>query len=318
MNSVTFRWAILLAAIGSLWTRASAGDTFALRDGDVVAFVGGESIAIQGETGHLESLLAAAHPGTKVRFRNLGWEGDTVFEQPRDVNFPGLAEQLKRVGATVVLAEFGRAESMAGADRLPAFVAAYEKLCDAMAKQTPRVVLVTPAPFEKPLSEWMPDLSRHNDSLKVYAKAVADLAKRRGFACVDLFGELSAQKSRFTAPDGLHPTPQGAGVIAGAYVRQLGLTNRGGEPDAAGRWPQANVEALRQAVVVKNRLWFDYWRPMNWAFLGGDRMFVPSSRDPKNLEVRIFPREIEKFVPLIEREDARVDNLAKAAAGGGK
>jgi hypothetical protein len=25
------------------------------------------------------------------------------------------------------------------------------------------------------------------------------------------------------------------------------------------------------AVRVKNRLWHDYWRPTNWAFLHGDR-----------------------------------------------
>src|SRR3954452_5645921 len=54
-----------------------------LTRGDVVAFIGGEAIVRAGESGHLESVLAASAPGNHVRFRNLGREGDTVFEQPR-------------------------------------------------------------------------------------------------------------------------------------------------------------------------------------------------------------------------------------------
>ena len=70
---------------------------FILRTNDVVAFVGGTDVATARLTGHLETLLAVKFPG--ARFRNLGWEGDTVFAQPRDVGFPPLAEQLKRAGA---------------------------------------------------------------------------------------------------------------------------------------------------------------------------------------------------------------------------
>ena len=79
-------------------------------------------------------------------------------------------------------------------------------------------------------------------------------------------------------------------------------------------WKSPALESVRRAVVEKNRLWFEYSRPMNWAFLGGDRQFVPSSRDPNDLKVRIFPREMEKFVPLIQKADAKIDELAKVAA----
>src|SRR5690348_3079546 len=61
--------------------------------GDVVAFIGGENVAAQKESGHLEALLCISFPG--VTFRNLGWEGDTVFAQPRDVGFPELPTSLK-------------------------------------------------------------------------------------------------------------------------------------------------------------------------------------------------------------------------------
>jgi hypothetical protein len=72
---------------------------------------------------------------------------------------------------------------------------------------------------------------------------------------------------------------------------------------------------VRQGVIEKNRLWFRYRRPTNWAFLGGDRTSVPSSREPGNLAVRFFPTEMEQYVPLIERAEAKVEEAAKAAIG---
>ena len=77
-----------------------------------------------------------------------------------------------------------------------------------------------------------------------------------------------------------------------------------------------SVERLRELIQEKNRLWFYYWRPMNWAFLRGDRTEQPSSRDHRDPNIRWFPAEMEKFPPLIEvkeREIARVAaELAKA------
>ena len=69
----------------------------------------------------------------------------------------------------------------------------------------------------------------------------------------------------------------------------------------------------RQAIIEKNQFWFDYWRPMNWAFLHGDRTEQPSSRDHRNPNIRWFPQELEKFQALIQQKEgeiaARVENL---------
>jgi hypothetical protein len=292
----------------------------ALQRNDVVAFLGGEAVVQELEQGHLESLLAARFTGKGVRFRNLGWEGDTAFEQPRDINFPGVPEQLDRVGATVVFCQFGRVEALAGEGGLPGFVAAYEKLVDGVAKQgARRVVLVTPPPFGRPASPLTPDLSSRNGDVKAYAEAVKQLADRRGFTCVDLFEAASADgDARLTDDDGLRLSARGSASLALATARQLGLSHvadTAGEPDESGGWKSAEMERLRAAVVEKNRLWFDYWRPMNWAFLGGNRTEQPSSRHPNDLTVRIFPAEMEKFVPLIERAERRVDALARATVG---
>ena len=83
-----------------------------LQKGDVIALVGGEDMVVAGELGYLELLLTRALPEQHLRFRCLAWEGDTVFEQRRDLNFPPLEAQLDQVGATVVLCQFGQMESL--------------------------------------------------------------------------------------------------------------------------------------------------------------------------------------------------------------
>lgn len=74
------------------------------------------------------------------------------------------------------------------------------------------------------------------------------------------------------------------------------------------------MEKIRQAVIGKNRLWFDYWRPMNWAFLNGDRTEQPSSRDHRDPKVRWFPGEMERFVPLIYQAETRIEELSAPTA----
>ena len=120
---------------------AFAAEPF-LRPGDVIALVGGEDMVVAGELGYLELLLTRALPEHRLKFRTLAWEGDTVFEQRRDLNFPPLEKQLDEIGATVVLCQFGQMESFAGKEKLPEFVAAYEKLIDRMRGGGKRRVLI--------------------------------------------------------------------------------------------------------------------------------------------------------------------------------
>ncbi len=69
--------------------------------------------------------------------------------------------------------------------------------------------------------------------------------------------------------------------------------------------PIATRETLCAELRAKNRLWHDYWRPSNWAFLYGDRTNQPSSRDPVNPQIRLFPTEQEKYLPLIQSAEGR-------------
>jgi hypothetical protein len=71
---------------------------------------------------------------------------------------------------------------------------------------------------------------------------------------------------------------------------------------------------LRAAVIEKDRLWFEFIRPTNWAFLGGDRTDQLSSRDHRDPKIRWFPKEMEQFQPLIAEADRGIDSLARDAA----
>ena len=289
---------------------------FILERGDLVAFLGGADVAAARETGHLEALLAVKYRGLGVRFRNFGWEGDTVFAHPRDVGYPAWPEQLRNTGTSVVILQFGRAEALGPGMDWPAFDAAYARILNQCVALTPRVVLVTPPPFEN-AGPLLPDLSLRNAVLANCAGRIRDLARKRGLPVIDLFAELEvASTAPHLTDNGLQLTPLGQGLVARAFARQAGLGDLAdltGTPGQTGAWPEAGFEKVRQAVLAKNRLWLNYWRPENWAFLGGDRTEQPSSRDHLNPKIRWFPEEIKEYRPLIEQADAEIEEAASKA-----
>lgn len=289
---------------------------FALTKGDVVAFVGGADVVTMGQTGHLESLLVAAYPDLNLRFRNFGWEADTVFEQPRDFGFPPMKEHLKRAGSTVVFFQFGRMESLSGTNVIPRFKAAYRKLITEVAPTNSRVALVIPPRFVAPPPRGSPGATISNSNLVYFVQSIRDLANEQGFGLIDLSSvsrDGDGGSSGLTY-DGLQLSGEGHSRVAAIFAQQLGATeaaNKAGVANRRGEWSDPAFEALRKAVVEKNRLWFDYWRPQNWAFLGGDRTTQPSSRDHRDPKVRWFPAEMEKFVGLIEMKEKEIAGLAK-------
>ena len=291
-------------AIEELKPAAIRKADFKLRPGDTVALVGGANFERTRFNAHLQTLLLASPGAAPLRLRNLAWEGDTVFEQWRDVNFPGIAQQLEQVGATAVLVQFGQMESLGGAEKLPAFVLAYEKLLSQIEHASRRVVLVSPLPFEHPRRALLPDLTRHNADAKRYADAVRDLAARRGLPFVDLFNPLGGRPKDGSSltDNGLHLNERGHEVVADEIVRQLGIPSG----------PLASPARLRAAALEFERLWFDASRPMNWDFLHGAHTNVPFSRSWQDGNQRVFPDEMKEFLPILDAAEA---NLARALAG---
>ena len=97
----------------ALCSPGRAADPVSLSQDDVVVFLGGTNMVRLQRAGHLETMLTAAHAEAPPRFRDLSWEADTVFQQGsvierwRKDGFGARDAQLKRVGATVIVAQFG-------------------------------------------------------------------------------------------------------------------------------------------------------------------------------------------------------------------
>lgn len=285
---------------------------FELLEHDVVAFVGGENARVGLDLGYLETLLSLRSAGRSVRFRNMAWEGDTVHEQQRPVNFGSWTDQLRRAGVTVLFVQFGQLEALEGKAGVGRFVEAYETLLNQFTQTTSRIVMVSPTPFGKGSSR-QPDLSARNDDLKLYVEASRALAAKRGFLFVDLTTRPLSQEG--LTRDGLHLTTAGQWAAARETLRQLqvaGLSDLD-EPNPQGAFPREAYESVRTAVRAKNALWNNAWRPANWAFLGGDRMEQPSSRDHLDRRVRWFPVEIQQYPAMIRRDEEKIEALIQAS-----
>ena len=303
---------LALLCAGTVRLHAAEPQAFAFRTNDVIAFVGGEDVVEMQRSGYLEMRLTAALPHHKLRFRNIAFEGDTVFEQHRQLNFPSWEKQLERVGATVVVAQFGQAESLQGTNGLGKFVEAYGKLLDRFTNEGRRLVLISPtlceswAGFEK-------DFVARNESLARYSTAIAKLAGERGARFLSS-SSFSVRMHERRTRDGLHLNQIGHWRTARALAQNTAASVALQEvmPDQqTGALPDAAAERLRQFILEKNRLWFDYWRPQNWAFLNGDRTDQPSSHDHRDPKKRWFPEEMEKFLPLIEAKEREIWKLAE-------
>lgn len=280
-------------------TRPKTLYSFELAKDEVLAVLGGTEAVAVVEEGTLETLLLSSHAEHKPRLRSLAWEADTVFRQDRPLNFGDLPLQLRRCGATAVLLMFGRQECLErGAAGVAEFETAYDRLLSQVQTVTPRLIVAEAAPFEakpKPL----PDLSARNADLALYNAALRRLAEKHGAYYASSGEGWNHARPQPLTRDGVNLTETGA--------REVGLRVL----TATSRTDLSELEPLRTAVRAKNRLWHQYWRPDNWAFLHGDRTAQPSSRDHLNPQLRWFPAELERYQKLIADKENELWKLAE-------
>lgn len=275
-----------------------------LRDGDRVVFLGDTFFEREGQRGFIEAALAVAHPAAALRFRNLGWSGDTVWADSRgvfDAAAKGYGRMLALVGEiapTVVFVAYGRNESERGDAGLEAFRGQLSTLCDDVRKaaagkarspESVRLVLVTPSPFETI------DADRRNAMLAAYAGVIRDVAIAKGAGLVDLFAGLSpptAPGRRWTE-NGVHLSDAGYAEAANRFLEACG-----------GRLPADFADRsadLRRLVAEKNTLFFHRWRPANETYI-----FLFRRHEQGNNAV-----EIPRFDPLIDEAEKKVHEAVR-------
>ena len=126
----------VLAVLFGAFCYAMAADRLELKDGEVVAFVGGTDLVRMQNDGRFEAALTERFIEKKPKFRDFSWEGDTVSfqstvrERWRSKAFGDWSKQLRAHGVTTLIVQFGKIESLAGADGLKEFEEDYGKLLD--------------------------------------------------------------------------------------------------------------------------------------------------------------------------------------------
>jgi hypothetical protein len=129
-----------------------------------------------------------------------------------------------------------------------------------------RFILLSPIRHEK-FGMDAQEIARHNETLGQYTKVLGEIAGLRNCAFVSLFDTLNNGKEGTLTDNGIHLNARGYARAAEAIAQGLGWTT-GQELEHA--------EELRQAIIKKNELFFDRWRPQNETYLFG---FVSMSRD---------------------------------------
>ena len=217
---------VRLLSIFSIWLTGAvafaAQSSLKLTKDDVVVFLGGTDMVRAQRSGHLETLLTANFKNDLPKFRDMSWEGDTVFalgteiDRWRSGGFRGikglgnLETQLATVKATAVIVQLGKNEAFAGDEGVEAFTKGSDKLFGRLRGEHRQLIVLSPSPFEEADDPLYPDLRNRNDDLRRYVKALRVAAKNHEAIFVDLFTDA---RKTFTK-NGLHVAPKNQAAFA--------------------------------------------------------------------------------------------------------
>ena len=270
-------------------------------DNDTVVLLGNTVIERSQKHGHLETAISLSAGRKNLKFRNLGWSGDTVFGHARSYfgppkeGFARLKDDLIELKPNVIIICYGAVAAFDGKEGLPEFISGYERLINMIkSAASPReIVIVSPPPAES-LGSPMPDMKAHNNNLARYSTALSRFAKDHQLHFANFFDTLG--NSDGLTDNGLHFTGEGYQKAAPKFVEAMGLTL------ATGNQLQSDpARKLREATVAKNKLFFFRWRPANETYL---RLFRKHEQG-QNV------KELPMFDPLIEEAEKEIEALKK-------
>ena len=247
------------------------------KQGDHICIIGNALGDRMQHHGWLETLLVSRCADKDLVFRNLAVSGDEITFRHRSENFGSPEEWLTRCKADVIFAMFGFNESFAGEAGLAKFKADLDTFIKETLKKNysgkgpPRLVIFSPLAVEKLNDPNLPDAAMTNANLKLYAAAMAEVAKANKVPFVDLFSIL---QKYFNAPmggeripltfNGIHLTEHGDKVVAPLIEEALLPTAKLLEHMKA-------LEKLRAAILEKNKQWHARYRTVDGYNVYGGR-----------------------------------------------
>ncbi|MDZ4405262.1 SGNH/GDSL hydrolase family protein [Prosthecobacter sp.] len=281
--------------------------TFEFKDGDRLVLIGNTVLEREQRYGSFEPRLALALGEVKVSVRNLAWSGDTVFGHARSYFGPPeeglqrMAAHLEMLKPTVVVLCYGSELAFERLGGLPDFLSGYRSLIELIRTKSPgvRVIIATPPPLEN-LAPPLPDLTVENRNLSSLRDALRKFAGMQNAFFVDWFELMGGlpKPGAILKPlteNGVHYTREGYEKLSARLIEGLGLKM----PDA----PAPALENLRRAVIAKDTLFFNRWRPHNETYLFGFRKHEQGQN----------AKEIPMFDPLIAQGDEAIQKLKAEA-----
>ena len=189
--------------------------------------------------------------------------------------------ELTNTQADVILAFYGATESMAGEAGLVAFKKNASEFVDHVlskqynGKSAPRLVLFSPVAHEYIQDPNLPTqevVKKHNAAIRMYADALAEVAKAKNVPYVDIVASTAGDRAvgKSMTINGVHQNEQGDLAIATACEK--GLTGKSKY--------SSSLEGLRKSVLDKNFYWFNRYRVTDGYSTYGDRAFLKFSEGP--------------------------------------
>lgn len=270
-----------------------------LKPSDRIGLIGNTLFERAQLFGQVEALLHQRFPKHQLVVRNLSWSADEIGLAPRPANFADTEQHLAHEKIDVVFAAFGFNESFAGDAGLAAFRGKLTEFLKGLKTKAfnghsaPRIVLISPIANENIEGVAAADLN--NERIKKYIEVMREVATQQKIGFVNVFDAtheaLRSPGSDLTV-NGAHLTEEGYSAFAAALYKGL----FGEEP------PEVN-EALRQAIIDKDRQFFRRFRPLNTFYYTGGRNDAYGYLD--------FLPAMRNFDLMVENRDRRIWDIAQ-------
>ena len=232
----SFRFCLLLLLLSALCLNANS-QSFALHDGDRVAFYGDSITAQRFYTRFVEDCVLTRYPQLNVEFWNVGVPGDTVKGgYTGDVDIRLKRDVLPRQ-PNVVTVMLGINDAGWGTfhqDWFEGFLTGYQSLLSKMQAQLPgvRFTLIRPTPYDE-LTHGT-EFPAYNSVVTRYADGVSALARDSHTALTDFNAPVenllrngmreNHSLAKLLMPDRIHPAEAAHWVMAAALVRAWGIS----------------------------------------------------------------------------------------------
>ncbi len=299
------------ALVVLVMTAACARPPLELREGDHIVVIGNALADRMQDDGWLEASLQMARPELHLVVRDQGFTGDRIDHRPRSKGVPSPDDYLGLSQADVVLAMFGYNESFD--DDAAGFAAALTTWIDHTRAQNysgrgaPRIVLFSPIAHENLNDPNLPDGTANNARLATYTHVMDSVARVKGVGYLDLFAPSQRLYAESPAPltqNGVHLNREGNRRIAEVIVRGLLRSSPSGNT--------ARVEAVRAAVLEKNRYWYNRYRATDGNDVWGSRATLAFVKGQTNYEV--LQNELVQFDRLATNRDPVIWAAARGEA----